>query len=299
LGEDFWFWALTLAVAVIGGGALSLRWLKVARLVEDTPRSRLRSAAQGYIEVSGHGLPLEGTENLAPLTQRPCVWWRYRVEKRIEASGLRSRRDSWQMVSSGRSAMPFLLDDGTGRCIVQPAGAEVVASESTTWYGDTPLPPAIRAQGGAFLSRSRDYRYFEERIYEQEQVYALGEFQSLRPDDRPDLKTATATLLADWKEDQATLVQRFDSDHDGRISLEEWERAREAARRAVEQQPRDRASVTTLSVLAKPGDDQLFLIAALPEGDLARRYRRKAFLAFLGFVAATYAFGWLLQRAFG
>jgi hypothetical protein len=50
--------------------------------------------------------------------------------------------------------------------------------------------------------------------------------------------------------------------------------------------------------LCKP-DGQLYLLAALPPGDLARRYRRKAAWSFVAFVAAVYALGWLIQEAFG
>jgi len=296
LGEDFWFWALTLGVAVLGGGALALRWLQVARLIEDTPTSRVRSAAQGYVELSGRGLPLEGTRNPAPLTLRPCVWWRYRIARKQE--GRSGRGDSWQTVASGQSVQPFLLDDATGRCIVQPAGAEVMTSEATTWYGDTPWPTGAP---GAALTRpgERSYRYFEERIYEQERVYALGEFRSHGRDPGLDLQAATAALLAEWKSDQARLITRFDADRDGKISLAEWGRARGEARRAVEKQQADRPPLATLHVLAQPESGQLFLLAALPEGDLAKRYRRKAMLAFAGFVVAVYALGWLLQRASG
>jgi hypothetical protein len=52
-------------------------------------------------------------------------------------------------------------------------------------------------------------------------------------------------------------------------------------------------------ILCKPDDGALYLLAALPPGDLARRYRRRAAFAFAGFVGAVYALGWLLQRAVG
>jgi len=298
LGEGLWFWALTLGVAVIGGAALALRWLQVARLIEDTPTSRVRSAAQGYVEITGRGRPLEGVSNLAPLTQRPCVWWRYRVQKKSEGGGWR-RNDAWHTVSSGYSVLPFLIDDGTGRCIVQPQGAEVITGESTIWYGDVPWPASSPTTGLLLRSGERSYRYFEERIYEQERVYALGEFRSHRAGDGPDLQAAVTATLDEWKEDQTQLLARFDTDHDGRISLEEWEQARAEARRTVEQQSRDRAALETLNVLSRPEAGQLFLIAALPGSDLAKRYRRKALFAFVGFIAAVGAFGWLLQRAFG
>ena len=83
--SDFWFWVLLLGFAVVGGGRLALRWIQIARLIEDTPRSRVRSAAQGYVELAGRATGLPGTQNLAPLTQRPCVWWRFRIQKRSQS----------------------------------------------------------------------------------------------------------------------------------------------------------------------------------------------------------------------
>ena len=74
-----------LGVAVAGGGWFALRWLHVARMIEDTPTSRIRSAAQGYVELGGRCRALDGTQNLAPLTQRPCVWWRCRIQQTVES----------------------------------------------------------------------------------------------------------------------------------------------------------------------------------------------------------------------
>jgi hypothetical protein len=52
-------------------------------------------------------------------------------------------------------------------------------------------------------------------------------------------------------------------------------------------------------VVSRPNGGQLFLITAFPEGDVAKRYRRRAVIAFVGFAAAVYALGWLLQGVFG
>ncbi len=296
--SDFWFWLLILGVAVAGGGWLAFRSLHIARLIEDTPTSRIRSAAQGYVELAGRCRPLDGTQNLAPLTLRPCVWWRYRIQQKTETGSPGKRRQSWSTINSGRSEQPFLLDDGTGECIVKPAGAEIVTGESTTWYGSTPWPTE---PPGAGLLRSQEhrYRYFEERIYEHEQLCLLGQFTSHSGTGAPDAQAEVAALLAEWKDDQARLAERFDTDRDGRISLGEWEHAREEAKRTVLERQLERPTRPVLNVLSRPESGQLFLVAALPEGDLARRYRRRAIIAFVGFVAATYALGWLLQGVFG
>jgi hypothetical protein len=294
--DDLWFWLLTLAVAIIAGGAAALRWLRIARLIEDTPTSRIRSAAQGYVELAGNGLPLPGNRNPSPLTQRPCVWWSYRISRRTERG--KGRREGWQTVASGRSSQTFLLEDDTGQCIVQPDGAQVIPTESTTWYGDTPWP-ASGPTSKLVLSGGRSYRYVEDRIYEHERLYALGDFRSSAAATEPDRQGDIAALLAEWKQDQPTLLGRFDQDGDGRISLAEWETAREAARNTVLERVAARPVRQNFHVLCRPDGGRLFLLAALPPGDLSRRYRRRAVTAFIGFLLGVYALGWLLQGAFG
>jgi hypothetical protein len=300
--DDLWFALLTLAVAVLAGGAAALRSIRIARLIEDTPTSRVRSAAQGYVELAGQALPLPETRNLAPLTQRPCVWWRYRISKKVESGSGKNRRQRWQTVASGRSSIPFLLDDGTGTCIVKPDGAEVVTTETTTWYGATPWPaaggPGSRSAAQWLMSSGRDYRYAEERIYEHEKIYALGDFRSSASNVERDFAAEQAALLSEWKQDQPALLQRFDADADGRIDLAEWEAAREAARRTVIERQLDRPTHENLHALCKPAG-RLFLLAALPPGDLAKRYRRRALWSFVGFVVGVYALGWLIQDTFG
>jgi hypothetical protein len=298
--SDFWFAVWMLVVAIAGGGWFAFRWLHVARMIEDTPTSRIRSAAQGYVELAGRCSALDGSVNLAPLTQRPCVWWRYRIQRRTGSTSRAGRRRSWRTVSSGRSEQPFLLDDGTAQCIVQPSGAEVLTGESTTWHGDTPWPTQVPGHGlaGAMFGE-REYRYFEERIYEHEQVCILGGFRTHAGAGHRDTQAEVAALLAEWKQDQARLVERFDADDDGHVSVAEWERAREEARQTVVQRGLDEPLQPALHSIGRPEGGRLFLVAAFAEADVARRYRRRAIAAFAGFAAATYALGWLLQDVFG
>lgn len=293
--SDSLFWILTFAFAAVGGGWLSLRWLRIARAIEDTPTSRIRSAAQGYVELAGRCRALDGTQNLAPLTQRPCVWWQFRIQQKAESSMRGNRRQSWKTINSGRSELPFLLDDGTGQCIVQPTGAEVLTGESTTWYGGTPWP--TQAVGASLLRpQQHRYRYVEERIYEHEQVCLLGQFRSHTSTGSIDTQAAVAALLAEWKQDQPALIERFDADRDGRVSVAEWERARGEAKRAVADRQAQRPLTPALHVVNHPDSGQLFLIAAFPEENVAKRFKRRAMLAFAGFVMATFALGWLLQE---
>ena len=93
-------------------------------------------------------------------------------------------------------------------------------------------------------------------------------------------------------------MRRFDNNGDGSINLAEWEAVREAARRAVQEMQAARPAQDALHVLGKP-DGQLYLLAALPPADLARRFRRRALWAFAGFVVAVCALGWVIQDGFG
>src|SRR5690554_6778645 len=84
-------------VLMLGGGWLSIsRWSRIRHLL-DTPTSRIRSAAQGYVELVGV-LRSGPVENLsAPLTGEPCLWWRYRIEE-YRSNG---KRSSWSLVERG------------------------------------------------------------------------------------------------------------------------------------------------------------------------------------------------------
>jgi hypothetical protein len=50
-----------------------------------------------------------------------------------------------------------------------------------------------------------------------------------------------------------------------------------------------------LHVLARPRDGRTFLLSALAETDLVRRYRRRATLGFGLVFGAALALGWLLR----
>lgn len=296
--DDAGFWLLVLGVGAAGGLWAGYRALHLSRLLEDTPTSRIRSAAQGYVELAGRSQPLDGTENLAPLTLRPCVWWSYRIEQRTgSASGSPGRaRAKWRVVQSGSSGQPFLLEDETGQCLVNPQGARVLATESTSWWGDTPWPtgpPGSGSRGG--FGSEREYRYTERRIYAHERVVALGEFRSLDAVGESTAEEQVANLLREWKQDQAALAQRFDRDGDGEVGLAEWEAAHVEARREVAQRRSERQATAALHVLARPRDGRTFLLSAIAETDLVRRYRRRAALGFGLVFGAALALGWLFR----
>jgi hypothetical protein len=268
------------------------------RLVEDTAPSRIRSAAQGYVELTGRGLTMPKAETKAPLTGLPCTWWRYKIEER-RSSG-RSR--GWSVVDSGISEAPFILDDGTGQCVIDPRGAEVFPKTRTVWYGGSEWPLVHIPDGEGFLGKLVDalipggrYRYTEYRLQSHETVCALGAYQSLGGVSVESPERAVAELLREWKLDQKSLLERFDSNHDGVLQSEEWDRARAAARQQVVDQMLP-SSTPGPSVLSKPTDGRAFLLSASDGRSLASRLRRKAILGTAAGFGSGIAMVWILTR---
>ncbi|HLZ99201.1 MAG TPA: GIDE domain-containing protein [Steroidobacteraceae bacterium] len=264
----------------------------------DTPTSRVRSAAQGYVELTGRGMMPPNTQNKAPLTGIPCTWWRYKIEQR---GANRSR--SWSAVQSGTSEESFLLDDGTGQCLIDPRGADVFPSTSDVWYGSSEWPDGVRIpSGGGVLGWLLDavptgrYRYTEHRLEERGRLCAIGSFRSLGGVSVESPDRAVAELLRGWKQDQASLLARFDMNHDGVISAAEWDRARAAAREQVVAAAGAGTQAPGINVLSKPEDGRAFLLAAFDEQTLARTLRRRAAAGMAGFVASCCALTWMLTR---
>jgi hypothetical protein len=299
-GNRFKFWLLVIglaAVAVYSFWYAFKAWAK-NRVIEDTPTSRVRSAAQGYVELSGQGLLSADSHSKGPLTGMPCTWWRYKIEER----SYNGRSRSWSTVDSGTSDAPFLLDDGTGQCLIDPRGAEVFPSASDVWYGSSEWPEMHIPNGTGIFGWLVDtfvtdkYRYTEHRLQPREHLYAIGAFRSLGGVSVESPDAAMADLLREWKQDQAKLLARFDSNHDGTLSSAEWDQARAAALgqildgRAAEVRP------PSVNVLEDPMDGRSFLLAASDGESLARRFRRRALAGIGGFVGSSAALTWMLAH---
>jgi hypothetical protein len=266
------------------------RWHE-ARLLQELPQARVRSAAQGYVKLTGIARALPGPTMRAPLSGRACVWWSYEVEERVSTYG----RSRWQRTDSGTSDTPFLLTDDDSDCLLNPFGAEVEPSETNVWVGDGEAchpgsrPPSGRVRiSFSHLGLASESRMQESLILENATVSAIG---LLRTDDggvSNAVGDEAAALLNQWKQDQPALLARFDQDHDGRLSESEWEAVRAAAASQVEHDRLHGAPVKRVRTLAQPADARPFVIAALSADDLAQRESRRA-LAALALVAICLA----------
>ncbi len=118
---DTRIWAAAIFGAIAGVYLFyrGFRMLQRKRLIENTPSSKIRSAAMGLVEVSG--LATGPYTIIAPLTGRQCylhrtVAWEWRRE---------GKNSQWVKVAEETQHVPFFLDDNTGRVLVDPLGAEM------------------------------------------------------------------------------------------------------------------------------------------------------------------------------
>ncbi len=279
--ERLLFSALALAVVIIASyGALYFG--RRAWRLADTPIARIRSAPQGYVELYGRAQLMEGPPVLAPLSHLPCVWYYYEIEER-------SSNGRWWPVDSGESDSLFLLDDGTGRCVINPDGAHFVKTRRDVWYASE---SGVRSH--ALWGIGAAYRHIEQRIMPGEELHAIGGFQTvggLR--EAPDTHREVAELLERWKRDPQRM-NLFDRRRNGRIDPDEWEAARRAAEKQVRRKQVQQALEPEVHLLADTGDPaRPFIIAAFrEEGRLIRYFQWRAAGCLL---AAVLAAGFLLK----
>jgi hypothetical protein len=286
----YWIEAGIAAAAALYSLYRTLSSLQRDRLVADTPLVKIRSAAQGYVRVFGRAAAAPDGALTAPLSGRPCVWWRYEIEQRVRnAKG----QTHWESVDSGTSVSLFALEDTDSQCLVGPVRAEITPTIKSVWYGNSARPTSFSASSSRLLNEE-NYRYTECLLAERDCLSVLGEFHA--HSETGDAGVAAAELLKSWKADQVRLLERFDRNHDGHIDAAEWEVARQEAQRESQAQTLN-APVTRLCVISEPSHGEPFLIASLDERHLVRRERLHAALFFSLGLLSVGACAWAIVQA--
>ena len=173
--------------------------------------------------------------------------------------------------------------------MIDPDGASVVATQRDRWHG-----AQSRWVGAPPVSRWRRwgggrYRFTERRLAVNRPLLALGWFRT-EGGAGSNFNTAEEVRirLAAMKADPAELARRFDANGDGVVDLTEWEAARRAAEDEVRADQLARALRPGVHVLSAPPRHQNrpFLLSALPEHKLTRRFRLSAFALLTAFFVA-------------
>ena len=201
------------------------------RLIDDTPSTYLSSAAQGYAELEGVVRLYDGEVVRGPSPELPVMVW-YRKYFLTSSAG-------------------FILDDGKGRCTVDPRNAEVI----------TPLQHYI----GIF------YR----AIYPNETIYALGYLQTLsKQRTEEERNSLVRQKLVFWKRNQFKFLNYFDRNNDGKIDDAEMLMAKQAAERSIDNDLEDIYLEPATHTITAPDDGRPFLLSSIHPDTLIVRYKR-------------------------
>jgi hypothetical protein len=222
-------------------------YLKSVRSMQDIPLSKIRSAAQGFVELSGTTKALLSPPMLGLLTQKPCAWYCYTIEyfstTRNEAGEMIS---SWNALEKGISSDPFILNDGTGECVILPLNAEIIAPGATIWRGHTriPSPPTSSFIRWLLWDNWGQYRYTEQRIELDASIYVRGSFYTWNKEN-PKIKSNP--LLNAYCEEK---------------------------------------NLTTLNILLEQEltDNQRFIVSTIPQSRLIRQFNTKSLIFFIAFI---------------
>lgn len=244
--------------------------IKIARVLIDTPTSKIRAAAQGFVEIKGRCRQIAPL--FSPLSNTSCTWYKYKVEQ-LKSSGNNQR---WQIIEEGTSTVGFYLFDVTGECMVHPDGALIYPHRKKCWYGDNARPIHGLTSNFSFM---KSYRYTEEVLINEMPIFSQGMYHTFRPR-APELDFSH--VMSEWKRDYKNLLKKYDTNGNGELDPQEWQcvimdaEKELAGRQAKLLEEHDAPS--SINILSNDGlgRDQKFILSGKPELELYLHKRRVA-----------------------
>ena len=181
-------------------------------------------------------------------------------------------------MEQGENSAPFIIDDGSGKCIVDPQGAEILTRHKDSW-----------SKG--------DQRYTEWRLLDIDFIYTIGEFKTVGGSNTTlTHDELVKQVLSEWKMDNDDLLKRFDLDNNGVLDMQEWMLARSAAKREAEKRLDEARAEPDINFMVKPPDGRLFLISNLDQDRLALRYKLWAWAHIVILFGALGVLAWLTRQ---
>lgn len=288
---------LLLLAALAGFYYFARNWKRL-RLIEDTPTARLRSAHQGYVELTGKAQGSGDQPIYAPLSNHPCLWYHSQIDQQETFTENGRSQTRWNVVYRNISDHRFKLTDADNSCYVDPRGAEVNGNEKLAWYGNTEWPTRTQILESQSIvhAMKHNYRYSEQLILPGQSLYILGQFKTWSAAAQQSVRSVMINLIDDWKQDQTALKQRFDTNRDGAIDQAEWETARQQARTEAQKIHDQFALEPDENIIAKPDDPKRpFIISIHPQALLVRHYRRMAYWSLAACFALLGITIWLIH----
>ena len=170
------FLAITALTLLLGGGVMFLIWYysaeaRARRAMKKVPRRAIAEVIQGErVRVVGEVSLAEPVE--APLSGRPCAYWRVLVEQHVS----RGKSSYWKTLVDEEEGTDFFLHDGTGKALVKTVHTEVVLErDHSGGSGFMNDPSEVLEQFLAERGHDTKGWFFNKRIRFREGVAEPGE----------------------------------------------------------------------------------------------------------------------------
>ena len=249
-------------------GAFFWGWLRCNRrlhVLEDIPLSRVASAAQGYVRLEGRAKSFPGKALVSPMTKQVSCWYSYEYYER-------DRQGHKTVSDSETSVWSFVMSDGSGDCVVDPAGAELIPARVERW-------------------REMDRFFLERSIRPGDPLFVIGQYATSSPAVlERDIDFQVGQRIAEWKKDMPALVRRFDLNADGQFSEQEWDLLRAEARREVVTELA-RNPPQPQNAVSRPAGDDPYIVSGMSRSQLTLDLKIWAWLNLGGFVACAVLLG--------
>lgn len=214
--------------------------LKKTQKIANTPRSRIRSAPQGYVEFEGFAWPKSQTTRLASGLE--AVYSSLILERQDSEGSGKNRRRVWRQVFSHTENQPFYVCDATGLCEVDLTNADLEIEEKSAraWGSLNPeekqriiqlakdktilgFPPSTFLFG----LFSKKFRVREREILAGSPLYVNGDFRTYQVNEAPEVAVGLEefsqrvfNLEAKSNKNMKTL---FDKNRDGKLDHKEMQ----------------------------------------------------------------------------
>ena len=284
-----WVW---IAVRLFFDGFKKLRR---KRFLEDMPSSKIHSIAMGFVELQGKAEPYTLILK-APLTNHDCVFYCYLIEQ-LQKIGTDNKHSTtaWVRIAGDTSPTPFYLNDGTGKVLVNPKGAEIKLKSpdfyfnSWSFSGGGTIPANLvkfmDQHNIKYKLRFGDsaMRFTEWVIVPNDSMYVVGtavKNESFMPEYLIELNK----MLNDMKKnpEQMKIVNANSED---KLNMSEWQAALKTEKNKLIEEELAKASASineNALVIQQGSEEETFIISEKSEEELLRSLSLLSFTEIFG-----------------
>jgi E3 Ubiquitin ligase len=170
--QDIQIVLFSFAFVFLGLILLQYGFLKMSefQLTRNVPRSKIRSAAIGLVEIQAKVIPDQLLTT--PYSKLECVYYRSELQEYVRRYTSNSGVEyEWKTISTNSLRLPFWAKDETGQILIDPGGAEFEIPQMQMGFlgrdGDA-------ANDLSFIPSVGDKRYNEYYLSPNEDVCVLG-----------------------------------------------------------------------------------------------------------------------------